>query len=694
MNMMLAIMKIELINLRREKLTYFMLAIFTIYIGIGYNHFLRGEHIEAGQLLTLSSYINMAAALFGLFFGVLIARREKREKFQEVLHSMPGEALRPLGKLLAWVIIPFSVTIIAFIEVLVLFKLAGSQFVLYSKEIFLYILIYWTGVLFSTGILGYFFEVLLSARWIKLPLLLVTWLLVSPMNYNFLFPLFNLVPEAAFGKLYKVISLMNLGEREVHGTYEPYQGLNLTSSVAMNFALFTLFSILLLLGLSFIKRYKDSGQKEKRAYTVVIIAVVLLLGLSVKPALGPLDEHMVNRIEDYYARRDQAYYDDVEINVLTPEELKINSQLIARSYDVRLSLDQLRLTYTVEMELENPAKHLWVPFTLYHGLEVIHIEMDGNPLSYERDQDWLLVQWPEGLDRGILKMNIDGNTGSFAPITENSFFLPASFPWYPVPGKWQMVGKANFSANELVFKKIQLTKPTKFNVVVEDSKKVYSNLVSSSHNHFQGEGRGISLLKGMLLPAEIDGAEYLVAPDQLNSAKKALEGIQNDNYEIAHLLGIAPKRLPNKIYIRPTYSSMSRQVLLLTHDTLFISNRHLEQFMNIRKEAVFFALYWDDQYHQQNEVHGWFFELLLAHLNNPDRSSITNYASLEGEAAARENPITLEFARRIIDFQQGGDQYLKELFRQAYHRLQQEEGASAEIWYEIMDEIEQGGKGR
>ncbi|WP_339322430.1 hypothetical protein [Paenibacillus sp. FSL W8-0194] len=61
---------------RRGLLIWIAIALLTVYLPIGYYHFLS-DLMQAGQFLQSSGYIGMASALFGLFFGILISRREQ-----------------------------------------------------------------------------------------------------------------------------------------------------------------------------------------------------------------------------------------------------------------------------------------------------------------------------------------------------------------------------------------------------------------------------------------------------------------------------------------------------------------------------------------------------------------------------------------------------------------------------------------
>lgn len=685
MEILRSIISMEVLNYRRSKLTYFMLVTLTIYVGIGYFHFLNQEYIEAGQMLQSSSYINMAAALFGLFFGVMMAKREQQAHFEEVLEALPGDHIRPLGKLLAWMITSAFLTILAFVEILILFKIVGSEFLFFKREIFTYILIYWGGILFSTGILGYFLELLFPSKW-KIGILIFIWLFISPFNILFL----KLAPYPIF---YRILSIMNVGEREISSAYHHYHGLNISLSIVMNLLLFLWASILLFCLALLIRRHDEIAKREKGLLLTSIGISILLFIFTIKPSIGPLDENTFWDYNSFYNYRDASYYSQEHLVKPVSQDIKISNELRALSYDILLSFEGINLQYEATVNIENNLNQKWIPFTLYNGLNVISVKLDEKPLVFEREQDWLLIEWPEGKISGELILDVRGNTGAFSPITETSFYLSSAFPWYPIPGKWLVAERVGYFY-EPEFKNIQLQEPAEFHIFVDQKDQAFSNLNRVGKNEFQGFSTGVTLLYGMLIQTEVDGREYLAPPDRLDKLQQVISIIEEKSEFIATLLDIPQREMPDKIYVRPTYTYFTKDTLFLTEDQLLVSSQHLNPStisQLTRTEGIFRAFYWNDRYHQRDGLHAYLFEMLIEYLETPQASMLEWYTALEPSEITQENKMFVDFSQQVKELQRDGNQYLKELIKRVYFQLEEKEAISLEIWFETIDELRQGG---
>ena len=492
-----AIISMELLTYKRNKINYFILLTLTVYIGIGYYHYLRADYIEAGQMLQSSSYINMAASLLGLFFGVIIARSEKRVNFHEILSSLPGDNIRPYGKIISWLVLNLIINLVAYIEVLIYFGIAGTEFLLFKKDIFIYIAVYWSGALFVAGILGYFIKVVFSYKWWNIALIFIVWILISPFNILFS----SIIPK-------DILNYINLGENFIVMNYDDYLGLNIAPSSVMKIIAFSLLAMCFLQGGLLMKKYKNYNIMERNIYFTLMIITIIFFCVSFN-----------KRYEPYIQKLEDAEYYSNEVKNIYYDDASVTHGLKAESYNIRISFEKLELRYTADVRLSKNNKSV-LPFTLYHGLNVSSVKINGEHAEFKREGDWIYVQSKKDLETLDISFQVSGNTGDLCPITESSFFLSPTFPWYPVPGIF-LIAEKSFYNYEAEFKNVHLNEPAEFYIAIDNKDLVFSNIEKVGQNEFYGFSKGVGLFSGMLIPKEIDGKKYLVPPDRTNIIKSS-----------------------------------------------------------------------------------------------------------------------------------------------------------------------------
>ncbi|GEM_PF-4010371 len=662
------IISMELLTYKRNRIIYFTLLILTVYIGIGYYHYLRNDYIEAGQMLQSSSYINMAASLLGLFFGYIIASSEKREHFQEILSSLPGNNMRPYGKIMSWFILNLIINLIAYVEVIVYFGIAGTEFLFFKKDIFIYIAAYWSGALFVAGILGYFIEVVFPYKWWNIALIFIVWILISPFNIL----LSSIIPN-------DILNYINLGENFIVTNYDDYLGLNIANSFVMNKVAFFLLAIFLFQGALFIKRYKKYNIIERNIYfTFMIITVVFLVILFNK------------RSESYIQKLEDAEYYSNEVNEsIFYDNASADHELRAESYDIRISFDKLELRYTADVKLSENNKNV-LPFTLYHGLNVSSVEINGELAKFKREGDWIYVQSKNDMDTLDISFQVNGNTGDLCPITGSSFFLSPTFPWYPVPGIF-IIAEKSFYNYEPEYKNIHLNEPAEFHIVTGDKDLVFSNIEKIGQNEFHGFSKGAGLFSGMLIFKEIDGKRYLVPPDRINIIKSSLSIIERKINFIANIVGRPKKNIPETICVKPLYSFYPKYKLIYTEDCLFVSSdlKSLSAIADIK--SVFRAFFWNYAYTTSEDIHGHVFEMMLEFIEKKDEyTELFKYASIDGNEINKYNEFLVNLSKKTMDLFNENDDDLEKLVKIMYNKIEREPDISKNIWFDTIEEIKTG----
>lgn len=171
------------------------------------------------------------------------------------------------------------------------------------------------------------------------------------------------------------------------------------------------------------------------------------------------------------------------------------------SYQIDLKI-RSRLEADVQMEItKNPESDTY-EFTLYRGYKIKSItDGDGSTLSYERDGNYLEVQYP--FDESSAEMTIiyEGNGGKYYSNYQG-IALPGYFAWYPRAGYLKMWDTDN-GVNVLT----QSDTESSFDVKVDTLFPIclVSNLEETADQEYSGVSTGTTMIGGLM--EELDSGE-------------------------------------------------------------------------------------------------------------------------------------------------------------------------------------------
>lgn len=684
MKIFYAILKIELILYIRSLWIWLITLLLSIYLYIGYKGFLDAD-LEVGQLLQSSGYIVMSAILFGLIFGLYSARRENKIHFSEILNSMPGINIRHIAKLMAWLLISIFITLISIIEILLLIWLTDSQYIYFWDIVVQYIVVYWGITLLSSGIIGYALETFFPLKWWNLIIVLFLWLLFTPYNYIFdmIFPI-------------SILSILNQGERLIDGTYNGFFGLNISNSVIMKHLLLFVFSALLISFVLLIKNQRIRTTKEKYIPGLFVIIFSLILIPVYYLSVSPLDfNRFTSDFTRYYLNKDIEYYSQGEI---IDQEEHNNYQFYefnVSEYNIDLHHKKNEIIYTADLIIDlSDTQGEWLVFTLFHDLDVVAVEQNNNNLEWKRDNDVIMIKWPNTLNRGTLRIKVNGNTGAFNPITENSFFLSSSFPWYPIPGKHKVAEMSDLYY-EPQYKNLQIENPSKFYITIHEKNKVYSNLQEIDTNVFYGDAKGATLLSGNLISKKVGTKTIVAPPDRIENIEEILPEIESSISKISEILEIPNREVPNNIYVIPSFSYLPHNYLFYTGDELMVNEyktRSLDDIKSIASlDSVFQAFYWADRYRENDSYNSEIIRNLLEHTDRPSEYTSLAIVAKDAEILGSEATPIQNFSKKLLDlYNYDYQDELNLLLKKAYKLLETEE-MEREDWERLLElELEKG----
>lgn len=144
--------------------------------------------------------------------------------------------------------------------------------------------------------------------------------------------------------------------------------------------------------------------------------------------------------------------------------------------------------------------------TLYHLYEIDHItDLDGNPLPYERNGDYLTIQSnTPSLDGVIITYN-GGNSCFYC--NKSDIYLPGWFPYYPIAGFHNVysLDEGHFSDNLLEYE-------AEFDITFLSKQDIYSDLPEVEKNHFVGISKGSMFLSGFYKQTTLDNGIVCIYP--------------------------------------------------------------------------------------------------------------------------------------------------------------------------------------
>lgn len=657
------VINMEFLQYRRGALIWIAFTLLPIYLVIGYYQFLH-EHMQVGQFLESSGYIVMASALFGLLTGILVARREQDSDFAEILTAVPGDSLRSLSKLLAWFIICTFLMLLASLEIIILVWISGSEYLVFGHKLILYVFIYWGLTLFSCGILGYAIGNSLGNSWLKLPLVLITWFFISPFNIVFV----KYIPPS-------ILSWLNQGERVISKTYSGIEGLYLAHPlIAKKISFFTICITLAIIS-DLYRKNRSKSKNEKNILVSLLSFSIIVILLCLSTTKSPLDTNSppLNNYTNLYLTKDAEYYSN-NSNLLLNDPMK--SSFNIDNYDIKLVHESNLIEYIAAIEISD-VKSNRLSFTLYHGLDIIDLKVDEQTTIWERDGDWLHVNWPTGKPNGVLSMKVKGSTGAYNQISETSFFLSSDFPWYPIPGI-SIIAERFDLYYEPQYNKINLSTPVNFKVSVKSNNPIFSNLQKVNNNEFEGNTQGVTLLSGMLIERFVGPYHIIGPPDRIEELISPIDKISKGIINLSAFLKTQNPIMPNKIFVVPSFSYSPNYYLRYEENQLFINElmtRNNNEINSLtRLDSIFQAFFWSNEYQLNDEQNSYIFRMLLEYLesSSKEHTVLALQAKEVKRLGERAHP-TAYIAQDLLElYKKEGDTGIIKLIQSAYQKSDNE----------------------
>lgn len=689
MNAFLSIFKMECLLYQRSIWMWAAFVILGVYLLLGYSAFLR-VHIEVGQFLQSSGYIGMAASIVGFFMGMLSARREQTNSFAETLASVPGDNIRTAAKLAAWSLIVLIFTCLAALEIIGLVVYVHSEFILFGGMLFSYMFLYWGMTLLSCGYIGYAVETLFPSRWWSLILLFMLWILTSPLNQFILY----VIPSTEVATWMTLpLSYLNQGEKNLETAYQEVEGLRVSFDIWMKKLFFFLLAIIAVCVAVGRQKHREKTTNERKKTIGLLFSTIIFAVIAACLARHPLDRGGNRSYELLYNENDYHFYRQ---DVQAKEPRSKTNGFEVDHYDLILSKQKNNISYTATLSIHLGRKQNdWLPFTLYHGLQVSNVKLNDQTIAWKREGDILHIKWPNLEGSMKISMDVNGETGVLHPVKDSSYFLAADFPWLPVPGIYKVANVWN-GYELLAFHSIR-SKETDYQITIRSSDRVFSNLPEVQRNVFAGKASGVSLLSGTLIENKDGDVTVVRPPDRLRDVAVMISEIQDKINEIAHLLEVESLNLRediSNVFVVPYYSYEHRNRMKYIDGALYINDKYgLSHYHAVTHiSSVFYTFFWNNQYREREAHNPVIISALIEFLTAEHIQHTLLYRSVENIPSQGTNVQPIPFLyKAIVDaYHLGKVEEIKKMLVVVYEILQDQD-VSLEDWEEMALKMLQEG---
>lgn len=208
--------------------------------------------------------------------------------------------------------------------------------------------------------------------------------------------------------------------------------------------------------------------------------------------------------DDSWSTTDSLSYDQWHYVIDGTEQQSWEDAFVVQSYEMSLKLRR-QMEAQVTLYPEDTACPTY-DMTLYHLYQVDEVtDQDGQPLPFQRGEDYLRVENPSGNLEAICVQYHGGSARFYT--NRDQVNLPGWLPYYPIPG-WHAI----YNSEEYQYYCNTLPYAVPFTVTIDAKTTVYSELDRVTGNQFTGISSGPTFVAGMLREDCLEDGIRLVYP--------------------------------------------------------------------------------------------------------------------------------------------------------------------------------------
>lgn len=541
-----------------------------------------GEIYQYSGANCLSNALDIVFPIFVIFLvlSYSIFRKQRKDGFQE-LNRLYAERKSYGCQMLLLLALDIGISMNALVWVLVLYWKNCMPHRDYILHIFENIIVWYTLVLLVSVFAGYTLTLIQNKR-IVFCLLVGILLLQSPMLGGI-----NL-EKPVFYEILAWLRLMPFPWSDATSDI-PYVGYPI---VAESYWLPIFWMSICL----FFHIHMIYPKGRRRRIGIGLNAGLLLAAVVI---LAYVPAHLKTDVYDttYQGGNHSQYYYRWAKHLPVIQEEAADFQISGYQMDFQVT-DRLKGEVTIGIEEETKGDNYY--FTLYHTYQVTKVwDQNGNVLHFQQDGDYLDVENPGSVE--TITIQYQGSAPD-CYSHKKGILLASYFPYYPRPGYYAVFDKWEYLP-------ILEDSICTFDITVNSTQQVYSNLPEVERNHFQGEADGVFLLSGFVEEFDYKGIRILYPYDGKGSNAEAWkEGIdilldfEAENHAAEQDIGVKTILLGGNIgYGRKfTFGSNWAEMAVLSPEKMIQSEGYYRP--DEREFILYYQFYLEHGYNERNYV--------------------------------------------------------------------------------------------
>ena len=465
---------------------------------LGCFYYAFAVHADPIMMMSQTVFGQAILTLSFMMLGIELPREDRSEHINDMVAAYSAQpSLFPLINIL---IIIFGAAVITTIVCLgcaipLILDMAPAPWV---WQTVLLIILYFFLPCVAMGIWGLLVSHLLTGKNVYL-VAVILWILTSSLSVYYTSPL---TASSEFWRL--LLGICNMGFHN----YQMYQNVVTGARIELPRWIVRGAILLFLAGL-YIFSYKKTwaSSKTQKKYSRICIYFVTITGIAAFSYITTYySTFYIQFADDSYTRAitseaGMEYVADMPVS-LTDWPVEKNITLVKTDINLSTSTQGITAEVSIHSILNENAESQ--SFTLFSGLTVDGVWIDGNQVKFERSHDGILVYFPVPKHAGdtlTFTFRYHGYGLPSYPVNEATVQLSSDSPWFPWPGiKTASENEiSNYSMTEVFFiEDWQQGDPVDYTLTYSGPGNLYTNLNKIGSSYTGVSDHGVSLFSGMI----------------------------------------------------------------------------------------------------------------------------------------------------------------------------------------------------
>jgi len=330
---------------------------------------------------------------------------------------------------------------------------------------------------------------------------LSVWLLTSSLNTEILLYLQNIDSE----NIRFLLAIFNMGNIDIIYPLNYYIGL----PVEQPRYIVRLIMLVFLLTFLFLYRKKETiiNKNHRKSRVMIYTSVIVLAFFSFAYIINNYYVFFTNFADGYdvYTKTNSVSTKYISAQPVSLNDFNTEKNISIYNYDLALKFNSKGLSATATMYATADENINEQSFTLYSGMEIESVRVDGVVTEFERSHDGIMIYLNNQKRKNeqiIIEFIYNGYSLPIFPANETYVQLNNSFPYIPWPGIKTTDKYANFysySKSDFFFvEDWQIDDNIFFTLEYDGPNNLYTNL-EKTDNHYEGySSNGVYLYSKML----------------------------------------------------------------------------------------------------------------------------------------------------------------------------------------------------